>query len=138
MKTLFSISETTDLNCHICGKDLLDPPNGHLVIKNELKNDKRVILDILWVCSNCDWGLFKQWGWKDISDLFIPECLVSFILGILAGLHGGYESFSDKAMENLMKFLLIIFPHISKELTVEQKRELKDLYEIPRFLGGLG
>jgi hypothetical protein len=52
--------------------------------------------------------------------------------------HMGRVKFSDEAMEKTMQLLLIIFPRIFKEITSEQKEELDLLYELPRFLGGLG
>jgi hypothetical protein len=139
VKTLFSKDEIEALKCQHCGKDLLNPPNGHLLMKDEYKGDQMIVSDIRWVCRSCDNDhIYKSWGWKDLPDLFIPEVLVQWILGIMIGLHTQREKFSDEAMEKLMKFLLIIFPHISKEITLQQRNTLKSLYEIPRCTGGLG
>ena len=139
MKTLFTEEELKTLECYCCGKDLLNPPNGHLLIKHEYKDDQMIVTDIRWLCQSCDnHDPYRDWGWKELSDLFIPEVLVQWILGIVTGLHTQREIFLDNAMETLMKLLLIIFPHISKQITSEQKKTLENLYMMPRFLGGLG
>jgi len=141
MKMLFSKEEIEFLRCHHCGKYLLNPPNGHLVIKSEWEDNQQIISDFRWVCKSCD-HLYRypheHWNWKDLPDLFIPDVLVQWILGIMVGLHTKTETFSDEAMEKTMKLLLILFPHISKKITTQQEKTLKTLYEIPRFLGGLG
>ena len=142
MKTLFHEEELKALECFKCGEDLLHPPKGHLIFKEEGSNGQYTLLDVKWVCSSCDQRFYmpskELWLWKDISDLFIPEMLISWILGIIKDLYKKETTFSDEAMENIFKFLLIVFPHISKELTASQKEELENLYTIPRFLGGLG
>lgn len=139
MKILFTKEETTHLKCDWCGKDLLNPPDGHLLMKDEWKDDRMIITNILWLCRSCDHDdPYRNWGWKDIPDLLIPEYFIQWIMGIITGLHGKQQSFSDEAMEKVQKLLFIIFPHISKEMTPEQEKELKNLHEIPRFLGGLG
>lgn len=139
MKTLFSIDETAHLECHLCGKDLLNPPNGHLLMKDEWKDDCLIIVDLKWICQSCNNGdPYRRWGWKDISDLLIPDVLIQWIMGIITGLHSKRESFTDDAMEKLQKLLFTIFPHISKKMTVEQRRVFRNLHDIPRCLGGLG
>ena len=139
MKTLFNEEELRGLQCYHCGKSLLNPPTGHLLMKDEWKGDKQIISDIRWVCCSCDNnGIYKRWGWKDLPDLFIPEVLIQWILGIMVSLHNKTAEWSDETMENLMKLLLIIFPHVSKEITTEQKKTLESLHWIPRCLGGLG
>jgi hypothetical protein len=139
MKTLFNLKEIESLECDHCGKDLLNPPDGHLLMKDEWKGDQMIVSDIRWLCRSCDkHDPYRNWGWKELSDLFIPDVLVQWILGILIGLHTKREAFSDEAMEKMIKFLLIIFPHISKKITPRQRDTLKSLYEIPRCIGGLG
>jgi hypothetical protein len=142
MKTLFTKEEITDLLCCHCGKDLLNPPNGHLLINDQWNEDRKQtrIIDILWLCCSCDKhrSTYRRWGWKDIHDLFIPEVLIQWLLGVLEALHTQSQTFSDEAMEKLMKLLLIIFPHISKKITPEQRKILETLHAIPRCIGGLG
>jgi hypothetical protein len=139
MKTLFTFEETTNLNCYHCGKDLLNPPNGHLLFKNEWKDDQMTIIDIRCLCRSCDWNdPYRDWAWKDISDLLIPDYFIQWIIGIIVSLHQKQQTFSDEAMENLQKVLFIIFPKISKEITDAQKKVFQDLHLIPRYLGGLG
>ena len=139
MKTLFRENELLTLECEQCGKDLLNPPNGHLLLKDEYKTDRRIISDIRWLCRSCDNDrIYGSWGWKDLPDLFLSKYLIQWILGIMVDFHMGRVKFSDEAMEKTMQLLLIIFPRIFKEITSEQKEELELLYELPRFLGGLG
>ena len=141
MKTLFHNDELKVLECFNCGKDLLHPPNGHLVFKSEWKDHQQINLDIRWVCKSCDHLYrhpYKHWHWKDLTDLFIPDVLIQWILGIIVGLHTKTETFSDEAMEKIMKLLLIIFPYISKEMTKQQKKVFENLHNIPRYMGGLG
>lgn len=141
MKTLFE-SEELVLKCFRCGKDLLNPPDGHLLTEDHWIKEggltRRFVDQIIWVCRACDSdGIYGLWGWNDIPDLFIPEYFIQKVVGIINELHCGTK-FSDRAIENLLKLLVIVCAHISKEVTPEQRKTLDRLYDIPKYLGGLG
>lgn len=137
--------EEPSLKCHYCDKELLDlEANGIIVIwkrqRKDYEKEKQRYEEIYWCCKgHCDATLsaqrqHKPWidGWEDIPDVMIPTIFIKWVMTMLNEHHSGIE-YSDEAFEKLKKFMLNVFPHISRHLTEKEMDRVKSLSMIPFY-----
>ncbi len=141
-------SEQDTLHCDHCGKDLLNPKSGIIVIWHTFLDEhvytKRVV-DIYWCCKdNCDRALQTKYRksavmdeWEDIPDVCTPLVYIKWVMMILNEHHRG-NVYSETAFDKIKHFLLTLFPYVARESTTEEKERIKSLLIIPSYLGGLG
>jgi hypothetical protein len=137
------------LNCDYCGKDLLDPKDGIVVLwrkanfDEDYENYEREYVDIYWCCKDvCDQRLKYKYrerglidGWEDIPDITIPTVYIKWIMGIINQQHNGVK-YTEHALNRLKEFMLVLFPYISREQTSKEKEEVADRLTLPSILGG--
>ena len=135
------------LNCHHCGRDLLDPrPTGIIVLWQSRDSDGKKHVDtVYWCCKgNCDQtlgavvrgkGLVD--GWEDISDVAIPLVFAKWIMVILNELHGGH-TYSPGAFDRLKEFVLSLYPYVARHPTQKEEERIEGLSQLPAVFGGLG
>jgi len=71
-------------------------------------------------------------------DLSIPLVFVRWIIGRLNRLRYGLDEYSDEAFEHLTFFVGCMAQLVVRETTPDQWNRIRELVEIPGFLGGLG
>lgn len=138
------------LKCKYCEKELLNPEgNGIIVLwerhREDYEKEKQRYEEIYWCCKgHCDSTLsgqrrHKPWidGWEDIPDVMMPTIFIKWVMAILNEHHAGVE-YSEEAFEQLKRFILNVFPHISRHLTEKETERIKSLGMIPSCFGGLG
>ena len=135
------------LNCHHCGKNLLDPhPTGIIVLWQRRDPEAKTHVDtIYWCCKgNCDRklgfvlrGKGLTDGWEDIPDVAIPLVFAKWIMAVLNELHTG-ETYSPEAFDRLKEFILSLYPYVARQTTQAETERIEGLMQIPAFLGGLG
>lgn len=91
---------------------------------------------VKWVCKgSCDDTMRNRIrrlnphlidSWEDIVDVTIPVKYIEWVMAIFNELHRETK-YSDEAFRNIKKFMINIFPHISRHLTTEEKARMKDL-----------
>lgn len=137
----------TPLECAVCGKDLLVERSGNVALAVKLEDNKKHILDVYWACrGNCDRIREQQvWReldavttWEDIADLSIPLVYVRWFIATFNNLRDGRYVFTDEAFEKFKHFTPCMLQIVVKETTTEQWQRIRDLVDIPSFLGGLG
>jgi len=140
------------LKCKVCNKELFkQEDNGIITIwkrkRIDYEKDSEYIEYIFWTCrGHCDNTLANYMraknpnlidGWEDVSDVMMPTIFIKWIMSVLNE-HRNKVIYSDDAFENLKKFILQVFPYISRHLTSKEKEHIKSLGMIPSYLGGLG
>ena len=143
-------SESPKLICAYCQKNLLEPqPSGIIVFwerhRKDYEKEPQRYEEIYWCCKgHCDDKLSKPRhgrnmidGWEDIPDVIIPHVFIKWVMTSLNELRGGTE-YSDQAFSNFKKFLLNIYPFVTRNLSSEEKERLESLMNIPSYLGGMG
>lgn len=138
--------DNPSLKCKVCNKELLtnDYRNLISVWKKTDDNGGEYIEHMFWTCKGyCDDQISSTIdaelinGWEDISDVMIPTTFIRWIMSTLNEHRNGVV-YSDEAFESLKEFILQVFPHISRELTTNEKERLSLLGMIPSYLGGHG
>jgi len=141
------------LRCDYCGKDLLEPKRTGIVVMLNIIHDHREKSDIDeyvdgYCCckGHCDRVLKANYYskydhvincWEDIPDIAIPTVYFKWINSFIIGLHQKAK-YSEHAFKKMREIMLALFPYISRELTEREKETVKNLTEIPSYLGGLG
>lgn len=143
-------AEEPSLKCEYCEKELLNGDTKGIIVfwERMLKDydkENRRYEEIYWCCKgNCDMTLSSRrrnnsWvdSWEDIPDVMIPTVFIKWVISILNQYRSGVE-YSDKAFEKFTEFMLNTFPHVSRDLTENEKERVSTLIMIPSYLGGLG
>jgi Restriction endonuclease len=144
-------SEDSELNCAYCKKSLLHPNlHGIIVVwTSKVDGETERTEGVYWCCKGqCDKALQQKYrqkhnsdscidGWEDIPDLIVPVAYVRMVITTLNDFHRGMK-YSDEAFENMRKFLMNLFPLVSRETTTNEKEHINDLSMIPAYLGGWG
>lgn len=139
-----------ELLCAYCNKSLLKPePHGIVVVwttmaRNESGTKERTEY-VYWCCKGeCDKALGTKHrrrelidGWEDIPDLINPTAYIRWAMAVINQLHQGMN-YSDEALEHMKKFLLNLFPLVSRDMTTDEQARLRSLSAIPSYLGGWG
>lgn len=137
------------LQCKSCGKELLnaDQKSGIVVLWSEFHEDDQIkteeVYEIYWVCKGkCDFSLHPRYdrpnaisGWEDIPDICVPTIYLKWVISLVNQLYQGVE-FSPNAIENYKTLLIETFPHVSRELTTNEKELLSWLMRLPSVAGG--
>jgi hypothetical protein len=137
-----------ELFCANCQKDLLRPaPSGIVVEWSSFDPDgsAKGIEAVYWCCKGgCDQALARrhsraEWidGWEDIPDLVAPIAYLRWFLTVINEIHSG-KKYSAKAMADMKKLLINLFPSIAREMTGAEKERIMRLRMIPSALGGWG
>lgn len=127
------------LRCQICDKELLGEEKHGIILSwislNKDYSDKKIEF-INWVCKgDCDKALVSRMRsthpklidrWEDIPDVAIPEHYLRWMLVIFNELHGK-SKYSDEAFKDMKKFMINIFPFISRHLTISETERMEDL-----------
>lgn len=130
-----------------CGKDILHDKSGigAFVLKRQITDEKIVdeYNDFYWACrGNCDRVLQSSYdeitAWEDFQDLSIPLIYIRWCVATINNLHSGRIIFNDKAIERFSEFTIKMSQLVFKETTEEQWERIKDLMDIPSWMGGLG
>jgi len=140
--------EEPELLCEYCGKSLLGPKPGGIVVLWRTERDEHGVRrteHFYWCCKgHCDRQLEAQYGrpgltsgWRDVADFVIPTLYIQWVIGTLNRLRGG-ESYSDAAHDKSKRLLLNVFPLVCRHLPAAEVQEVKNLMMMPRVLGGLG
>jgi hypothetical protein len=138
--------EKPSLKCKYCGKELLgSQPSGIIVFWRDrtLEDKPDNYKDVYWCCKGiCDKMLIPERlqlelidGWEDISDVLIPQVYLKWVIALLNKLYRK-EVYSQKAFDNLITFMISIFPYVSRSLTSDQKERFESILMMPSFLGG--
>jgi hypothetical protein len=141
-------SDQATLECEYCGKDLLNPKDGIIVMWHTMPDEytyTKRITDTYWCCKgDCDRALQSSHrhvnvidGWEDIPDVCIPLVYIKWVMTILNEHHRG-DVYSEPAFDKMKQFLLTLYPYVARESTGAEKDRLKNLFQIPSYLGGLG
>lgn len=136
------------LTCKYCGKNLLSPePSGIIVLwrHSSTRSTKKHTEEIYWCCKgHCDQKLGRAMngkglidGWEDIPDVAIPVIYARWIMSVMNELESG-ETYSPQAFDQLKEFVLCMYPYIARNPTPKESERIKDLMQLPAFLGGLG
>ncbi|MEI6738265.1 MAG: hypothetical protein WCL29_07300 [Pseudomonadota bacterium] len=139
-------SEPLELPCAWCGKNLLEPTPQGLVVLWSTSNTKVTAPSVtvnhyihLYCCcrGDCDLHLKAKYsnkdrrnGWYDLSDFTIPTYYMDMAIGLATDLHKGHV-YSDEAYNNYKQLLVILFSHVSRNLTKKEKQRLSLLDSIP-------
>ena len=142
--------EEPSLRCAYCKMDLLSPePTGIIVLWKRLRldyeNEPLQYEDIYWCCrGHCDKAMAASHAnkklvdsWEDIPDIIVPQVFIKWIMASLNNLRDGAK-YSDKAFSNYKRFLLNIYPFVTRDLSTREEEQLKNLMDIPSYLGGMG
>lgn len=135
-------SDSGNLLCEYCNRNLLEPEPHGIVTSYEPMNDRKTV-ELLWCCKgNCDHQLENLMhkrnlisSWRDISDLTIPTVFIAWVMATLNQIHSG-AIWSDKAFHQVKTLMLKIFPYVSRHLTDEEKAEIASLSMMPSYMGG--
>lgn len=136
---LFSAPE--ELKCEACGKNLLDPMSGIVVLLetyDRAQQEKQEYVDVYFCCKGyCDEVLAKKYSipglidsWEDIPDITIPTVYLKWVMTLL-NQHRAGVSYTEKAFTAVRKLLIALFPYVSREPTSEEKKRLSTLEAIP-------
>jgi hypothetical protein len=137
----------SNLNCHNCGKNLLDPkPGGVVVIWEHHDHGVRDrVARVYWCCrGNCDHELRARYGredlidgWEDLKDIAIPLVFAKWIMAVMNELQRGKE-YAPAAFDQIKQLILSIYPYVARNSTEQENERVRDLMELPAALGGLG
>ena len=143
-------TEAPEILCKICNKNLLEMEDKGIVTlwekMGELGSPRpEHYLCVFWTCrGHCDHILRERLrrdtlvdGWEDISDVAIPIIFIKWVMTIINGLRSG-TTYSDEAFESIKDFLLHVFPYVARHPTKAEEQRIKDLTQVPHYLGGLG
>lgn len=140
------------LQCKVCRKELLEQDDNGIVSMWQKMGaykvgGKKHFEFIFWTCrGRCDRILQQSIrerdktlidGWSDVSDALMPTFFIKWVMSVMNELHSG-DTYSEEAFDQIKEFLLQIFPYVSRHLTEKENGRVKELIQIPAFLGGLG
>jgi hypothetical protein len=139
--------------CDNCGKDLFNPPSGIWVIWHTDTEDNKEadhFVDMHFACKGtCDMKVerevrmrhsargFIHDGWDDIPDILVPTVFITKVMAFINGFARG-DTYEPEVLEKVKGLLLTAFPHVSRNLTLEEQQTLEHLQRIPSYLGGMG
>lgn len=139
-------ADSPNLECIICGKELLEQDDKGIVTFWEIFNEDYAE-HVFWSCrGHCDQVLritIREKNsklidrWEDIADVMMPTIFIKWVMSIMNNQQSG-SKYSDEAFDNLKKFLMQIFPYISRNLTTKEKERVRLLMTLPTYFGGLG
>ncbi len=116
------------INCTVCGKDLMENPDLSLVNIIQDVQTRKIICVKPCCKGECDKmvsGNVKQGeisGWKDISDFTNPYLYLKHVMAVLNGMYAGEGFENEQAFEDYKKFLIDMYPYITRELSEEEVR----------------
>jgi restriction endonuclease len=137
---LFADQES--LFCKSCGKDLLEPKGGIVVVWRRFDRDEnenmmwKEISDVYWCCKGeCDKALAggrvnQQEQWQDIPDLCIPTLYLRRVARFMDEIHEGVK-FRDEALEKMRELLVTLFPFVCRHQTMKENERIARLFSLP-------
>ena len=140
------LSKRVELNCEICGKDLLassvtDPYSGILVWAAPRTGDDKYHSLHLSCKGQCDRRLearLAQQGytthWEDIGDLCNPIIYLKNMMTYMNMLKADASRFSDEAHQKMKEVYIGIGQRTLREITVEDAERLKDVNMLDGFM----
>lgn len=137
--------EYSPLQCAVCGTDLLPHKSGNVALVMEWNDDSSIhrIIDVYWACrGRCDRIMDHKYrqvsAWESIEDLSLPVVYVRWFISTFNNLRLGRWVFSDEAFEKYKEFTICMSQIVVRETTPEQWQRIRELTDIPAFMGGLG
>lgn len=121
--------EEEPLACAYCKRDLLAEDRagmGMLVLWEDTTT--RQIDTVYWCCKgHCDSALGKRYSapshtdiWDELGDYTLPTIYILSVTHYLTSINEG-RRFSEDALANLRKFMILTFHHVSRDLTPNEK-----------------
>lgn len=140
--------EAAPLPCDVCGKDLLSPPSGIVVVATSTVAGREQVVAVRCVCKGpCDRQAERALDaafpprvhttWEDIPDYILPTVFLNRVTGTLTSLDGRLP-FSTAATNEYIDLIVAIFPFVARDLTSAEDERLTRLLGIPSYLGGIG
>lgn len=144
-------ADKPSLKCKVCGQELFENDDKGVVLvwekmRTDYQNEPLKIEYVAWTCrGRCDEVICACVdaerndlidGWEDIEDVMIPTIYIKWVMSIFNQMNEG-AIYSKDAFDNMKKFLISVFPYVSRHLTDKEKERIQSLGMIPAFLGGL-
>ncbi len=125
--------------CNVCGKNLIDNPKMSLI--NVVENIKTHKIKSFIPCckGKCDDLISKTIRlndnyiskWNDVFDYQNPYLYLKYVISML-NLMQSDEGFENKeAFESFKKFIIAMFPYVSRNMTKEEKDYAKEINSLP-------
>jgi len=125
--------ENAQLLCEHCGKDLLKPENIDMSMLVMWEDSNIKIIDKVYCCckGRCDDALKEKHTkehcfdfWDELRDYSNPTQYILSVTTQLIRINEG-QIFTEKALSQLKKFLIVMFHQVSRELTPKEEEDLK-------------
>lgn len=136
-KAVKIFSNPPQLNCEICGKNLLEENNtgNYIVFTNE---DGSKLECIKYACKEHDHVVvnrsslqnLRDTGWKDIDDLCIPSIWIQKLMVFVNEMHNANDKISDVYFKNFKDLLMNTFPYIARGLDKNEMERVNLLLSI--------
>lgn len=130
MKKSNIFDKTEDVVCSVCGKNLLEDPD--MALLNIILNEDNKIVHVKPCCKgDCDHKISRMVkddessGWKDIKDFTNPYLYMKHLMSVLNSMFDGKGFENKEAFENYKKFVLSMYPYVTRNLTDEDKEQIK-------------
>ena len=136
------IDEYVDLKCDNCGKDLLlalyDPEKNAVIaeVKEYTVEGNVRIHDVYFACKGeCDKTLeraaYEKYGevsgWKDLSDLAMPNDYLRWILATINQLSGGRHFYLNDSLKKEKQLIMALAQKVFREVSEKERARLRDL-----------
>lgn len=140
------LDEYIPLKCDVCGKDLLEAlyrENDKGLIAQATHRDENGIehvKEMYYACKgNCDeklsksiWECYKySTGWKDITDLAIPQEFLRYVIATINRLRDGNYKYSDTAFEKEKNMIIALSQKVLREMTEKERERVRLLMSMP-------
>lgn len=132
------------LECHNCGKDLLDglfrsQRSAVVVMLHHDENDCQCVDKVLYACKGeCDQALVQRYrragqmdGWLELGDLSIPLEFMSRFFAMMNNIRDGEQRFSDEAYKEAKFVFVAMSQKVLRAMTDEEFERVKMLRQFP-------
>lgn len=131
MEKVELFSDNEELQCELCGKNLLEDPKSSIMVVIESKDQNNELIKDIYVCCKgiCDKKLVAEKrvngfidGWKDISELMNPILYLKNIMAFMNRLHNGAK-ISESAFAQYKKIMLTLAQYVMRKPTKKEYKE---------------
>lgn len=132
-------SDTPQLNCEYCDKNLLDDNNhGNFIVFYDQENHAEELSCIKYACKEHDRFVterareqnLRDAGWDDVDDLLIPTIWIKKLMAFINELYTSRDKVSEKYFNDFKKMFLSTFPYIVREMSQEELERVSKLMQL--------
>lgn len=135
MEPVKIFSDTPQLKCSHCGKNLLnDPKNGNFIVFEKGED----LQCIRYACKEHDKQVtdaakkegLKDAGWDDIDDLLIPTIWLKKFMAFINEMREKNENISDQYFGDVKMMFINTFPYVARNMTKNEFEKFGKLMQL--------